>query len=382
MELRSKAPRRRPTLRATLRVAALALPLAAVPAACTSHGGSEPVIDGGPGSEQEPPVATATPNPSAHNLPAWRWIHRQAEGGWFADIGPKVIQSGAVTCTFAHDDQSHDAGTLCCDGSIRRWCTDMREDFMPGISLASDGQLLFVADFPAISSGARFAAFQLETGALVWSRDALAIGPQAHSEYFNVVQLRRIDDTLIAYGDEAHGAYVEVMDPLTGALREHAMLDRPVVEWRWDDAAPEPEPTTTIELSGGGRCRFEADEREQATLQCEPVAAPAWSLNVDADFVGRGALLDDGQRIVLVSWSRIANGARARAWSLADGALLWDRAIEGIGPQDHSKYSNLIQIERADELLIVRGREAHGRYVEALALATGELRWTVSWPAF
>jgi hypothetical protein len=287
--------------------------------ACTSHVAHEPNAERDLASEQEPPFVNSNEDV------AWRWIH---------DVEPKLIHAGSFVCAFTHDDQVHDAGKVCCEGPDKRWCATMREDFVPGIALASDGQRLFVADYPAIASGARFAAYELQSGAMVWSREAIAIGPQQHSQYSNVVQLRLIGDALIAYGDEAHGAYVETMDPATGVLREHATLDRPQVQWSWSESLPEPD----------------------------------------------RAQVSDGQRLVEVTWSRIANGARARAWALADGRLLWDREIEGIGPQDHSKYSNQIQLGLEGGLVIVRGQESHGRYVEALDVATGALRWTVSWP--
>jgi hypothetical protein len=406
MEVGSQRRRWRPHMVTALRLAAFVSVAITIPVACTSHPASEPNPTRDIASEQEPPV-----EPLATTTMSWRWIHRGGEGGWSADIGPKSIQAGSFVCAFTHDDRAHDAGKVCCEGPSKRWCAQMREDFVPGISLASDGQRLFIADYPAISSGARFAAHELETGAMLWSREALAIGPQEHSQYANVVQLRLVGDILnpnpgrfasgplrgrpaggsastgaqrrlIAYGDEAHGAYVEAMDPATGVLREHATLDRPRIEWSWSDTEPEPQASVELALAGGGECRFEALEQNLAKLSCTPVGATAWTRDFEGDFVGRGALVSDGQRVVAVTWSRIANGARARAWALADGALLWDRQLEGIGPQDHSKYSNLIQLELDDGLVIVRGLEAHGRYVEALELATGALRWTISWPAF
>jgi hypothetical protein len=352
--------------------------------ACTSHRANENELQGErePGSEQQPGPGSRSGLRGARPVDAatvWRWIHRGGEGGWFADIGPKTIHAGAFECSYEHDDEAHELGKVCCDGR-KRWCVELREDFVPGISLASDGQRLFVADYPAISSGARFAAYELETGTMLWTRDAVAIGPQAHSEYFNVVQLRLIENMLVAYGDEAHGAYVEAMDPGSGALLRNTPIARPQVSWSWPEGAPEPEPSLTLALAGGGECRFEARDGAPTMLGCEPAEAPAWTHELEPDFVGRGALVSDGQRLVAVTWSRIANGARARAWALADGALLWDRLIEGIGPQDHSKYSNLIQLGLEGELVIVRGQESHGRYVEALDLASGALRWTVSWP--
>jgi hypothetical protein len=348
--------------------------------ACTSHRPVEPSVE-----HEEPPADNVSSvSPSLEQALAWRWIHRGEPGGWSVDIGPRSIQAGAWSCYHQHDDQAHTPGKVCCEGQPSPWCVELREDFVPGISLASDGQRLFIADYPAISSGARFAAHDLATGEQLWTREAVAIGPQAHSEYFNVVQLRLVGDELIAYGDEAHGAYVEAMDPGSGALRRHATLTAPTVEWTWDATAPEPEPIVTLALAGDGTCRFESsDDETPSTLSCErPLGSTKWTLQLDSDFVGRGALVSDGARVVLLTWSRIASGARARAFALADGAILWDRPVEGIGPQDHSKYSNLIQLGLDGDVVVIRGQEAHGRYIEALELTTGALRWSVQWPAF
>lgn len=151
-----------------------------------------------------------------------------------------------------------------------------------------------------------------------------------------MVQLRWLNGELIAYGDEAHGSYVEAMDPATGELRQHALLTRPEVE-DWPTDMPEVEPTVSLQLADQGECRLEVVERGPTTLSCQPAGTAGWSHAIEGDFVGRGALVSDGRRVVAVTWSRIASGARARAWSLSDGALLWDRTIEGLGPQSHSK---------------------------------------------
>ena len=50
--------------------------------------------------------------------------------------------------------------------------------------------------------------------------------------------------------------------------------------------------------------------------------------------------------------------------------------------EGYEVFPNLIQLGLEGELVIVRGLESHGRYVEALDVATGALRWTVSWPDF
>lgn len=348
--------------------------------ACTSHVG-EPVAEQAPTLTPKPtpmPTSTSTPSPPSAGAPAWRWIHFAAPSQPFPDIGPLEVFAGDHACSVVARGE-HEAKQVCCTQAQRRWCVSLGEDFVPGVSLACSDDTLFVADYGAIASGARIAAHRLVDGTLLWTREALAIGPQEHSEYFNVVQLRLIEGRLIAYGDESHGAYVEVMDPSSGALLDHARVEPPKVEWQWDASAPEPEPQIELALPEGGRCRFVGESAsDRATLECS--GAHPWSRELDADFVGRGALaLADGL-VVLVTWSRIANGARAHAFERETGELVWAREIEGIGPQDHSKYSNLVQIVVNEGLVIVHGDEAHGRYSEALALDSGALRWSIRWP--
>ena len=362
-------------------------PLAfALLSACTSHSAdpepSEPIASGDahaltlepePGS---PLVASTAPN-------AWRWIHFGDRDGPFDDVGPKQIFAAGLDCQFQHDDAAHTAGKVCCSGDANgqalRWCQPLTEDFVPGVALASDGERLFVADYPAISSGAQIHAFSLPKGEPLWTRQALAIGPQAHSEYFNVVQLRLVEGQLIAYGAESHGAYIEAMDPTSGALLNHLTLDEPSLPaWRWTET--EPEPKFDLALADGRHCTFEHDdEQDRSTLACaQPDGSPAWTRPVELDFVGRGTLIRAGDRLVLVSWGRISSGARAAAFALESGAQLWSTTLEGIGPQDHSKYSNVIQIElEGEDVLVVRGVESHGRYTEGRSISDGALRWSV-----
>lgn len=314
-------------------------------------------------------------------LLAWRWIHFEptpsARG--FADMGPLEVFTHLGVCSVVTRGE-HESLQLCCTPHDQpRWCAALEHDFVPGVSLASLGELVFVADYPAISSGARLAAYRIAEGSLVWTREAKAIGPQDHSEYLNLVQLRIVDDRLVAFGREAHGSYVEVMDAQTGALLDHALVEPPQIEWRWDANLPEPGGEVELALPEGGSCRHVADASdERATLACS--GSTPWRIELDAEFVGRGALALTDTQVLLVSWSRISSGARARAFERSSGSLLWDIALEGIGPQEHSKYSNLVQIHVERDTLLVFGDEAHGRYAEARALESGALRWSLRWP--
>lgn len=357
-------------------LSAAAIVLLAATTACTKHSAPEPAVEHELPSEHEPPREWIEAPPVTS---VWRWVHR-GEGGWSADIGPKQIETTAYRCDF-EQPKPDAAGQVCCEAASR-FCVGMQTDFVPGISLASDGWRLYVADYSAIASGARFAAYDLGSGELMWTRAAVGIGPQEHSKYSNVVQLRLIDRALIAYGDEAHGAYIEAMDPKTGELREHTTLVRPRVEWRWDEGSPEPGAVIEQELADAGRCRFEARDRAPSELRCEPNGSPAWTRKFEDNFAfARGVLALDGRRVVTVTWNELVNKSRARAWTLADGELAWDRQLEGAGPQSPGEYSSTVQVEIADGLVLVRAREGHDRYVEALDLDTGAPRWSVRWLA-
>jgi hypothetical protein len=357
--------------------------LAGLACACPQHASEPSQIEP---STTTPMSTSAAPlplsSPPQRELAAWRWIyfgeteHEFARG--FAGMGPLAVDTIAGPCSVVARGE-HESLQLCCTPhELPRWCAALEHDFVPGASLASHGELVFVADYPAIASGARIAAYRVATGSLAWTREAAAIGPQDHSEYENRVQLRIVDARLIAYGREAHGSYVEVMDPHSGALLDHALVEPPQLEWRWHDA-PEPSGEVELALPEGGVCRYLAEASDRhATLECS--GSTPWQLALDAEFVGRGALALSDAQVLLVSWSRIASGARARAFERTSGRLLWDLALEGIGPQEHSKYSNLVQIHVERGQLLVFGDEAHGRYAEARALESGALRCSLRWP--
>jgi hypothetical protein len=48
--------------------------------------------------------------------------------------------------------------------------------------------------------------------------------------------------------------------------------------------------------------------------------------------------------------------------------------VHGLGPVNHSKYRNRVQLDVRHGMLLVYGHESQGRYVEAFDLHSGEMR--------
>ena len=69
----------------------------------------------------------------------------------------------------------------------------------------------------------------------------------------------------------------------------------------------------------------------------------------------------------------ICTGCSVVAIDLATGNRIWETQLQGIGPTEHSKYRNRVNIETDGERVIVYGNESHGKYVEHLDVASGKI---------
>ena len=78
--------------------------------------------------------------------------------------------------------------------------------------------------------------------------------------------------------------------------------------------------------------------------------------------------------IVVAHHSPIASGTKLFATSAYDGYPLWEVDLKGLGPVDHSKYRNEVQLEmRGRRQVVVYGRESQGKYVELRDTRDGRL---------
>lgn len=76
--------------------------------------------------------------------------------------------------------------------------------------------------------------------------------------------------------------------------------------------------------------------------------------------------------LYIAEYSPIASGCTIVALDLKTGIQLWLTLLEGIGPTQHSKYRNLVNIETDGQKVIIMGNESHGRYIESLDIQSGK----------
>jgi hypothetical protein len=96
------------------------------------------------------------------------------------------------------------------------------------------GDSLYVTDYDIIATGCTVVAYNLATGKKAWAKELEGIGPVGHSKYRNYVAMGverhpKVKDAfaLVITGWEAHGAYVEVIDLLTGEKLANKKFDSP-----------------------------------------------------------------------------------------------------------------------------------------------------------
>ena len=90
------------------------------------------------------------------------------------------------------------------------------------------GEVVYFADYDPIASGCTIVAYDLTTGKQGWSKEVEGLGPINHSKYLNIVALTveqcprtKRSFALVVTGWEAAGAYIEVLDLLSGKQLAH-----------------------------------------------------------------------------------------------------------------------------------------------------------------
>ncbi len=138
-----------------------------------------------------------------------------------------AASDGQRSCTLQLDRDS-DRTKLHCTNNKQRsaWGIDLAAQVFPGGALAIHGNTVLVARFCAIASGTEIEAYDLAAGTFLWRTRLYGVGPVAHSEYFNDVELRvatvgtaaASPPRLIVSGFEAAGKYLEVLDLASGQI--------------------------------------------------------------------------------------------------------------------------------------------------------------------
>ncbi len=76
--------------------------------------------------------------------------------------------------------------------------------------------MLYCATGSSIASGVTLRAVDAPSGRILWKIQAHALGPIAHSKYFNTVQLGFSKRWIRVTGYEAGGCYIELIEPKQG----------------------------------------------------------------------------------------------------------------------------------------------------------------------
>lgn len=88
-----------------------------------------------------------------------------------------------------------------------------------------DGGVFYYADYRYGTYGCKLVAIDLSTARELWRTELKAIGPVAHSKYRNQVWIEPFDEaTVIVFGNEAYGKYIEIVDRKTGYTVGHKVF--------------------------------------------------------------------------------------------------------------------------------------------------------------
>jgi hypothetical protein len=194
----------------------------AVCAACTRAAPADGVTLTAPQTSAAPSSSAAhgslLPRPDVP--PPWQWDgpspgHRRA---------PRTARDGALACTFTYDDKTFVARTACSSGGRELWRRDEPRTFDDDAALVLDHGTLYAARYPDISSGCTLHAIDARSGVERWKSALKALGPIAHSEYLNGVEVRMIHGRVVVFGWEIAARYIEGVDAATGATVYHVRL--------------------------------------------------------------------------------------------------------------------------------------------------------------
>jgi len=95
----------------------------------------------------------------------------------------------------------------------------------PAGALLELDDVQYRAHFNPISTGCTVVAFDRQANKQLWETELKGIGPVGHSKYRNEVRMGVLDDdTLVVYGDEAYGKYIEILDRKTGKTVGHKVF--------------------------------------------------------------------------------------------------------------------------------------------------------------
>src|SRR5262245_43219916 len=89
----------------------------------------------------------------------------------------------------------------------------------------------------------------------------------------------------------------------------------------------------------------------------------------------------EGDVLYFPEYERVASGCALVAYDLKAGKQLWRTGLRGLGPVQHDRYVNEVDLTVVDGVVTVYGRESSGRYVERVDAKTGRTLEHKTFPA-
>jgi hypothetical protein len=80
-----------------------------------------------------------------------------------------------------------------------------------------------------------------------------------------------------------------------------------------------------------------------------------------------------GEKLFVAEFHPSSSGCQVVAYDLRTWKQVWKTDLEGIGPVEHSKYRNHVNIETDGKTVTVWGNELMGQYVEILGARSGKM---------
>lgn len=362
----------------------LSLPLVA---ACTPAHKPAPQ-DSPPRSLPEPP-APAVLEVTNHDF--WRWDHgpEGEDGSWGeSQANRRVLTTSEGRYELRVLDGASTDGTSGRFGIVYTrsdgepgWEAELDRPFVPAGSMVSTGDRIYATHHSAIATGASVSAIDMATSRVRWTTQLEGLGPIGHSKYHNETQIAVDERGLVIYGNESQGQYTEVLDPQTGKSRSLARIDPRFTGMQWEGKGPE----APFDFSRGpseltvGDTRYvvtDPEDLEQpATLRRLEGHQTAWTTSLRSQgSCGKAAMRMIDEQLWVAHYCAISSGTDLTVVDAQSGEIVRTVAVRALGPIAHSEYFNEVELDEHHGHVVVRGREAAGRYIEVIDPATGLAR--------
>ena len=240
------------------------------------------------------------------------------------------------------------------------------------VKLAHADGRLFVALYSDYKGSFLLHALDTDTGDALWKTSVRGLGTESLVRAPADIQMRADKNRVTIYGRETQGLYIEVFDAKTGRVLSSTRPDESLasIEWQWEMPERTQFRSGPNVLDAGAGVKYEYRPRRHPDsaelLKRDAKGAETWRAEIAGQGqCGTAAMLEYDRRLYLVHYCSISSGGELYAFDSATGKRLRRDHLDGLGAISHSEYFNDIEIRLLHGHIVVFGKEAAGRYIEA-----------------